>query len=174
MAKATDAWQEAVSHLFVFAAVLIVGDELKPSDAEADAITRPLIKILMRHYDPARQASNDMLDAFTALVAVSLYVQRIAPDYRARKAEQKVRAFRGSGPKVVPIDRGQQQPTQQPRPAGVAATAAPTGSAGLRTDTLHRGAGPVLPGTPDGRGDDAGAGLTGEAIIESYLGGPIG
>ena len=173
---AADTWAELTRNLFIFGAVLIVGQDLKPSTDEADAVMRPLVKILMRHYDPARQASNDVIDALTALVAITVYVQRITPDYRAMKAEQKLKVFRGSsaGPKVVPIDRGQQQPSQQPRPAGMAAAAAPSGSAGLSASAVRADARAGSGAAETPAWVQPAAGLTGEAALEEAIGGPLG
>ena len=167
VSRATDDWQEVASQLFILLAGWVVADDLKPTAGEADKITRPLIRILMRHYDPARQASNDVLDAVGAAVAMAYYLNRVGPDWRARRAEQKVRILRGGGQpggpaaKPVRIERG-------PVPMAAASTAA--GNAGLRADAVRGDPGGVLP-RPESNGHAEPAdGLTAEAVVEEYLG----
>lgn len=168
VAKATEDWQEVASQLFILLAAWVVADDLKPTEGEADKITRPLIRIVMRHYDPARQASNDVLDAVGAAVAMAYYLNRVGPEWRSRRAEQKVKILHGGGQptaKPVRIDRG--------TPAGptrMAAASAPAGNAGLRTDAVRSDPGSVLPRAESNGHAQSDYGLTAEAVVEEYLG----
>lgn len=126
---AASEWGGVAATLFTVLCVQLVGDDLKPSPEQANDITAPLVRILMRHIDPLREASADTIDAMTALAALTIYVQGIWPAIQAKQAARKLKVIRGTAH------------PEPARPAPVAAAAPPANSAGHSADPVRSGAG---------------------------------
>lgn len=81
-----------VAGLFILLMRRFVGDSLAPQYETASSITLPLIRILLRHYDPLRELSPDGADLLASAGAFSLYMQAIWPYYQQQRAERRMTA----------------------------------------------------------------------------------
>jgi hypothetical protein len=88
--QAAAQWQDLGAVAFIFIAGQIFGADLAPSDKQAQAMSAPLCRILMRHVAPLRQASADAYDIAAFAGAVLIYYQSISPELARRRAERKV------------------------------------------------------------------------------------
>lgn len=130
---AAEGWYDTAAMLFVLAMRWLVGSELVPNDEQASAITEPLVRIFMRHVDPARQASADVTDMVAAGLAFAMYVDAIWPALQARRRERRfARAQRRNF--AQPRQSAQQQPYYG-APGGPAPAA--SGTAGLPQDAAY-------------------------------------
>ena len=158
---AAEQWYDDASTLLIFALTLFVGRDLAPSEEQADAISAPLIRILMRHYDPLRKASADSADLVAAGIAFALYAQAVYPTWNERRQQKRMAQHVKQQP--APRQQQQQQQQQQQRvPIVVNGTAianpgsdrraavTASGPAGLRTDAFRSGGGAYEP-EPSGR-----------------------
>lgn len=81
-----------VAGLFILLMRRFVGDSLAPQYETASSITLPLIRIVLRHYDPLRELSPDGADLLASAGAFSLYMQAIWPYYQQQRAERRMSA----------------------------------------------------------------------------------
>lgn len=88
--QAAAQWQDLGAVAFIFIAGQIFGADLAPSDKQAQAMSAPLCRILMRHVAPLRQASADAYDFAAFAGATLIYYQSISPELARRRAERKV------------------------------------------------------------------------------------
>lgn len=153
---AAEQWYETAAALFILGMAWLIGQDLKPDEEQAAAVTEPLIRIFMRHYDPARKASADASDIAAAGMAFALYMQAIWPALQERRRERRfARAQRQQF----------NQPRQPVRPISPAASYGPapaaSGPGGLPQDADgvgSRGAGP-------GPEQSARSGLDAESVL---------
>lgn len=117
-------WYDTGALVFMLVCGWLIGRELRPTEDQAAAITDPLVRILIRHYDPLREASADASDFMESMLALVSYVESIGPVYMEKRRErqfakqQRQRAGRGRTVYAVPIEQQPAQPAQNTRPAG--------------------------------------------------------
>lgn len=118
--QAAAQWQDLAAIAFIFIAGQVFGADLAPSEKQAQAMSAPLCRILMRHVAPLRNASADAYDIAAFAGATLIYYQSISPELARRRAERKVLSASPATQQSAPASRGGGQDTvQQPQRGNV-------------------------------------------------------
>ena len=172
--QAAGLWQQAASALLILACGALVGSDLAPDQKQANEIMLPIVRILMRHVDPVRRGSADLVDAVTAAAMLALYIQSITPALRAKQAQKRVQHERRTAvARPVPIERAPVIPTGSGPSAVAAAAGVGTADAAAERNGLH----PIpiradVGATAAGRGgeDSRPVSASDTSPLEDYLG----
>ncbi len=142
----------SLAHLIILATNVLAGNALAPNQELAEDISKPALRILMRHVPALLEMSPDAADGVELFTALALWSDKVTPVIRQARAERRVQ--RG------PVTYQPRQPAGQPSNAGRAGAYYPVPAPDPRATPPNGGAGY---GADAASGDRAGGSENGSA-----------